>query len=104
MNNLQCKAIAAGFIFALEESRELRDRWVDIRKAKEWKKLRALIGQTLGTAEEPTAEDLEEMRKYCNKRLKPEVSELKQLDHRIEPEYVYNGMPHGGRGGGKDGR
>lgn len=102
MNDIQCKAMAAGFVHALKESSDLRDRWVEIRKSEDWVSLRLLIGQTLGTAKEPTEEDLKTMREHCSKRLGSEISELQQIDTRIEAGYVYNGMPHGG-GGGKQG-
>lgn len=95
MKEIQCKAMAAGFIHALMESGELRDRWVDVRGSKDWeKKLRVLIGETFDS-DEPSADDLEKMRKHCDSSLGPELTELHQLDPRIESKYVCNGRdPH----------
>ena len=99
MNDIQCKAVAAGFIHALRESPDLRNRWVEIRESRDWVSLRALIGQTLGT-KEPTEADLEAMRLHCSSRLGSEVSDLQQLDQRMEASYTFNGMENGKHPGG----
>jgi len=96
MNDIQCKAAAAGFIHALKQSRELRNRWADIRNAEEWENLRTLIGETLGLAQTPSPQDLEKMRGHCDSQLGPQLKELQQIDERIEPRYVCNGAHPGG--------
>jgi hypothetical protein len=92
MNNIQRRAVVAGFIHALKESPDVRDKWTLIFSTRDWRGLRILIGETLGLAETPSEEDLEAMRIHSLDRLMHQLEELQQLDQRIEADYVLNGM------------
>lgn len=110
MNEIQCKAAAAGFIHALRESPEVREQWVAVRKESDWERgsgtasLRELIEKTLCLAQTPSEKDLEAMRAHGQRYLKVELEELKRIDRRIEPAVVNNGADgghgHGGHPGG----
>ncbi len=95
MNNIQCQAVVAGFIYALKESPEVRDKWIRIYSARDWPGLRVLIGETLGLAEAPSEEELEAMRIHSWDRLMHQLEELQGLDRQIKARHVFNGMEGG---------
>jgi hypothetical protein len=100
MNETQCQKLAGDFLEALKKSETVRDRWVAICESSEWQSLPALIKETTGSPQQPTSDDLSKMRDYGRRQLRSELDELKELDERIETQYVWNGMDNGGHGGG----
>jgi hypothetical protein len=91
MNEIQQKAAVAGFIHALRHSPAVRDEWFEIRKTRDWTSLRGLIGRTVGLAQAPTEEELNAMSRHAQAHLMPQLTELQQLDQRMEPLCVCNG-------------
>lgn len=91
MNDTQRVSVAAGFIYALSHSKDVREVWKVIAASRDWRDLRDLIQQTLGLAHEPTEHDLKWMRDFADKNLMPELDELHKLDNEVDAQYVFNG-------------
>lgn len=92
MNSIQHKAAVAGYLHALKESKDVRDQWYEHRRTADWDGLCVTIGATLGLAQRPSRDDLEEMRKHADAHFKAKLDELHELDARIEPGCTLNGM------------
>ncbi len=79
MNDIQRRAVSAGFIHALSQSREVLGEWSKISKTD-----RAAVGgfiqKTLGLAAAPTAEDLSAMSSYVQSDLQQQVSAVVEKD------------------------
>lgn len=99
MNDTQRGAVTAGFLFALKDSSEVRQRWLGIASNGDWAELRVLIEETLSLAKTPTAEDIAWMHAYADRHLMPELEELHRMDARLKPQHVINGMDGRGVGG-----
>jgi hypothetical protein len=94
MKEEQCKTAAEGFLRALKGRQELRDRWVDLARNKDWHGVRELIAGTLELDETPSEEDLAKMDSHANRHLTGKRKELEELDERIDSTFVFNGR-HG---------
>ncbi len=92
MNPTQQKAVAAGFIQALYEDKNVRDAWVTCMKNK-WAGLGALIQATLGLKEAPTDADIAAMRAYAaDAYYCATPDDVQQRDDRVNAVVVFNGM------------
>lgn len=91
MNDLQQKAAVAGFVQALAESEEARNKWLSYFQAQDWVGLRLFIQETLGLAYTPSPEDLDAMRAYANVYTAASPSTLHEGDERIPATYVFDG-------------
>jgi hypothetical protein len=94
MKEEQCKAVTTGFLKALEQSQELRDRWVVVAQNEDWDGLRELIAGTLELDETPSEKDLDDMHLHAESHLSSKCKEIEELDRRIKSEYLFNGR-HG---------
>jgi len=91
MNDTQRASVAAGFIYALTHSFEVREAWKIIAASRDWHDLRQLIQATLALKHEPTEDDLKWMRTFAEANLMPELKELHTLDQGVDTQYVFNG-------------
>jgi hypothetical protein len=90
MNQIQQEAVAAGFIQALYESEEVRNSWV-ASQSDGWVGLGALIQQTLGLAQTPSAADLAAMRTYSESYEPASPTIVQVEDDRINSICIFNG-------------
>ncbi len=79
MNDIQRRAVAAGFVHALAQSREALTEWSRLSKSDP-----ALVGmfiqKTLGLAIAPSTEDLATMSSYIQSDLQAQVKAVQEQD------------------------
>ena len=78
MNDIQCQAVAAGFVHALKQSGELRNELVSARE-QGLAEIGGLIQKTLGLQSPPSAADFEAMRAYTEAALTSQLTDLRQM-------------------------
>ncbi len=75
MNDVARRAVAAGFLHALQTTPALFDEWMKIAKD-DTAAIGALVARTLGLAQVPTAEDLHAMAHHVEAHLSGMVAEI----------------------------
>ncbi len=75
MNDVARRAVAAGFLYALQTTPALFDEWMKIAKD-DAAAIGALVARTLGLAQVPTAEDLHAMAHHVAEYLSGTVAEI----------------------------
>ena len=75
MNDVARRAVAAGFLYALQTTPALFDEWMKIAKD-DAAAIGALVARTLGLAQVPTAEDLHAMAHHVEAHLSGMVAEI----------------------------
>ena len=75
MNDVARRAVAAGFLHALQTTPALFDEWMKIAKD-DTAAIGALVARTLGLAQVPTADDLHAMAHHVDAHLSGMVAEI----------------------------
>ena len=79
MNDIQRRAVAAGFVHALTCSREALEEWSRLPKS-DAAAVGAFIQKTLGLAAAPSTDDLEAMSSYVQSDLQAQVKSVQAQD------------------------
>ncbi len=77
MNDLQHRSTAVAFLHALQNSPELYNEWMAIKKDDD-KAIGALVQRTLGLAQAPDHDDLHAMASYIDSHLQSQVASFQQ--------------------------
>lgn len=86
MTDTQRRAIAAGFLHALQTSPDVYQEWSGIAKDN-YAAIGALVQKTLGLSQTPTTEDLHAMAQYVDAHLNDTVAAIK-AEHDDAPHHV----------------
>ena len=86
MTDTQRRAVAAGFLHALQSSPEVYNEWSGIKKD-DYGAIGALIQKTVGLAQQPTQDDIHAMAKYIDSHLQEHVAAIK-AEHDDAPRHV----------------
>jgi hypothetical protein len=79
MTDVQQKAVAAGFLHALQVTPALYQEWQGIAKDN-YAAIGALIQKTMGLATAPSADDLHAMAAYIDAHLQAQVAQMQEAD------------------------
>ncbi|MHB8147617.1 MAG: hypothetical protein ACYDGM_10220 [Vulcanimicrobiaceae bacterium] len=79
MKDIQRRAVAAGFVHALAQSRETLAEWSRLPKS-DAAAVGAFIQKTIGLASAPSAEDLSAMSSYVQSDLQSQVKSVQAQD------------------------
>jgi hypothetical protein len=83
MNDVQIRAIAAGFIHAMQTTPELFTEWNQMDKTPA--NIGPLIQRTLNLATVPTADDLTKLAAYVDEHLSDQFAQLRAAHPEIHP-------------------
>ena len=86
MNDVARRAVAAGFLHALQTTQALFDEWMKTAKD-DTAAIGALVARTLGLAQVPDADDLHAMAHHIDAHLSGAVAELRAASKSL-PEHV----------------
>ncbi len=76
MNDSQRRAVAAGFLHALQTTPDLYQEWSGIAKD-DYSAIGALIQKSMGLSEAPTRDDITAMAQYIDAHLQDHVEAIK---------------------------
>lgn len=79
MNEIQRRAVSAGFLHALQSSQELYDEWIALPKDDD-AAIGGLVARTLNMAEPPDRDDLYAMARYVDANLQSSVDALQRAN------------------------
>ncbi len=79
MNDIQRRAVAAGFVHAIAHSREALEEWSRLSKS-DAASVGAFVQKTLGLASAPSTEDLSAMSSYVQSDLQTQVKAVQAQD------------------------
>ena len=86
MNETQRRAVAVGFLHALQTTPDVYNEWIAIPKDDD-AAIGALIQKTMSLSAAPDADDIHAMAKYIDSHLQQHVDAIK-ADHDDAPHHV----------------
>ena len=86
MTDTQRRAIAAGFLHALQTSPDVYQEWSGIAKD-DYAAIGALVQKTMGLSQAPTQDDIVAMAQYVDSNLQEHVASIK-AEHDDAPHHV----------------
>jgi len=86
MTDTQRRAVAAGFLHALQSSPDVYQEWSGIAKDN-YAAIGALVQKTMGLSQAPTQQDIVAMAQYVDSNLQDHVDDIK-AEHDDAPHHV----------------